>query len=278
MDDASLRASDADREQSLAALREHMVAGRLTLEEFCARVDAALRAGVAGELARLHDDLPDALVKSPGSRRRPARFSAALFGHVVRRGRFRLRRWAVAASGFGDLDFDLRDATMDKERASVTVVAVFGNVDIYVPEGVNVDVGGLTVFGHSRDWGATPGSRTPRAFMFGLSALPGPSTSGECRALCAAAVTARFCVRSMTAGARFRAEGLLAAPELGPQRIRLRGCSAGVPHGVRGAGPGMTAPPGACAHEGVPWPVRRSPHGERRNMAPAGRYSMKAVS
>jgi hypothetical protein len=41
--------------------------------------------------------------------------------------------------------------------------------------------------------------------------------------------------------------------------------------------PGMTAPPGACAREGVPWPVRRSPHGERRNMAPAGRYSMKAV-
>jgi hypothetical protein len=157
MDDASLRASDADREQSLAALREHMVAGRLTLEEFCARVDAALRAGVAGELAQLHDDLPDALVKSPGSRRRPARFSAALLGHVVRRGRFRLRRWALAASGFGDLDFDLRDATMDKERASITVLAVFGNVDIYVPEGVNVDVGGLTVFGHSRDWGRDAG-------------------------------------------------------------------------------------------------------------------------
>ena len=157
MDDASLRVSDADRERTLVVLREHQVAGRLTLEEFCARVDAALRAGVAGELARLHDDLPDALVKSPGSRRRPARFSAALFGHVVRRGRFRLRRWAVAASGFGDLDFDLRDATMDKERASVTVVAVFGNVDIYVPEGVNVDVGGLTVFGHSRDWGRDAG-------------------------------------------------------------------------------------------------------------------------
>jgi hypothetical protein len=43
-------------------------------------------------------------------------------------------------------------------------------------------------------------------------------------------------------------------------------------------GPDKTAPPGASAHEGVPWPVRRSPHGERRNMAPAGRYSMKAVN
>ena len=157
MDDASLRASDADREQTLAALREHMVAGRLTLEEFCARADAALRAGVAGELAHLQDDLPNALMKSPDSRRRPARFTAALLGHVVRRGRFRLRRWAFAASAFGDLDFDLRNATMDTEQAEVTVLAAFGNVDIYVPEGVNVDVGGLTVFGHCRDWGRDAG-------------------------------------------------------------------------------------------------------------------------
>ena len=157
MDDASLRASDADREQALASLREHMIAGRLTLEEFCARVDAALRSTVAGELAKLQDDLPHALVKSPDSRRRPARFTAALLGKIVRRGRFRLRRWTLGASVFGDLDLDLRDATMDEPRAAVTVLAAFGNADIYVPEGVNVDVGGLTVFGHRRDWGRDAG-------------------------------------------------------------------------------------------------------------------------
>jgi hypothetical protein len=157
MDDASLRASDADREQALAALREHMIAGRLTLEEFCARVDAALRSTVAAELAKLQDDLPHALVRSPDSRRRPARFTAALLGKVVRRGRFRLRRWTLGASVFGDLDLDLRDATMDEPRAAVTVLAAFGNADIYVPEGVNVDVGGLTVFGHRRDWGRDAG-------------------------------------------------------------------------------------------------------------------------
>jgi len=157
MDDASLRASDADRERALVALREHLVAGRLTLEEFCARVDAALRARLAGELATLHGDLPDALMRSPGSGRRPVRFTAALWGRVVKRGRFRLRRWSVAASVFGDLDFDLRDASMDEERAALTVLAAFGNVDLYVPEGVNVDVGGLTVFGHRRDWGRDAG-------------------------------------------------------------------------------------------------------------------------
>ncbi len=29
----------------------------------------------------------------------------------------------------------------------------FGNADVYVPEGVDVTVGGLSAFGHRRDWG-----------------------------------------------------------------------------------------------------------------------------
>jgi hypothetical protein len=157
MDDASLRASDADREQAVVVLRAHLVAGRLTLEEFCERVDAALRARITGDLAHLRDDLPEAPLEAVGSRRKTARFTAALLGHVVRRGQFRLRGWAFAFSAFGDLDFDLRDATMDQRRAAVTVLAAFGNVDIYVPEGGNVDVGGLTVFGHRRDWGRDTG-------------------------------------------------------------------------------------------------------------------------
>jgi len=148
-----MRISDDDREQAVVALREHLLAGRLTLEEFSERVDAALRARVDTELARLNEDLPDVFVAAPGSRRRPARYTAALFGHVVRRGRLRLRRDTVAASGFGDLDLDLRNVTVDHWQSTVTVLAAFGNVDVYVPEGVNVDVSGIGLFGHRRDWG-----------------------------------------------------------------------------------------------------------------------------
>jgi hypothetical protein len=156
MDDPSLRVSDADREQAVAALREHLLAGRLTLAEFSERVEAALTARVGGELARVLEDLP-AVVPAAGSRRKPARFTAALFGRAVRRGRLRLRGRAVAASVFGDLDFDLREATIDHGETAVTVLAAFGNADVYVPEGVNVDVGGITVFGHHRDWGRDAG-------------------------------------------------------------------------------------------------------------------------
>jgi Domain of unknown function (DUF1707)/Cell wall-active antibiotics response 4TMS YvqF len=157
MDDASLRASDDDREHAVVALREHLLAGRLTLEEFSERVEAALRARFSGELARVQEDLPGVFVETAGSRRRPARFTTALLGHVARRGRLRLRGWALATSAFGDLDFDLRDATIDQRRTAVTVLAAFGNVDVYVPEGVNVDVSGLTIFGHRRDWGRDVG-------------------------------------------------------------------------------------------------------------------------
>jgi hypothetical protein len=30
---------------------------------------------------------------------------------------------------------------------------LFGNVDVYVPEGIDVDVGGMILFGRRRDWG-----------------------------------------------------------------------------------------------------------------------------
>ena len=153
MDDASLRASDADRERAVEALREHLLAGRLTLEEFCERVDTALTARVTGDLVRVQQDLPVVLAGPSGPGRKPARFTAAVLGHVVRRGRVRLGPWALAASAFADLDLDLRDASMDRPRTAVTVLAAFANVDIYVPEGVNVDVSGLTILGHRRDWG-----------------------------------------------------------------------------------------------------------------------------
>jgi len=149
MGDASYRVSDAEREQAVAVLREHLLAGRLTLEEFSERVEAALGARVGADLARVQQDLP---AVPSSSRRKPARFTGALFGHVVRRG-LRLRGRTLVLSALGDVDFDLREATIDSPQTTVTVFAVCGNADIYVPEGLNVDVSGLTVFGHRRDWG-----------------------------------------------------------------------------------------------------------------------------
>jgi Domain of unknown function (DUF1707) len=52
------RASDADRDRTAAALREHLAAGRLTIEEFDQRLDQAYAAKTLGELDRVMADLP----------------------------------------------------------------------------------------------------------------------------------------------------------------------------------------------------------------------------
>jgi hypothetical protein len=152
-----MRVSDADREETVAALREHLLAGRLTLEEFSERVEAALGARFGRELAHVQRELPEIFAGKAGSRRRRPRLTTALLGHVVRRGRLTLPSRAFAISIFGDLDFDLRESTIDRRRTTVTVLTMFGNVDIYVPEGVNVDIGGTAIFGHRRDWGRDAG-------------------------------------------------------------------------------------------------------------------------
>jgi class 3 adenylate cyclase len=56
--DDGLRVSDAEREQTVAALRDHVAAGRLTFDEFNERVGEAYVARTGAQLRRLLADLP----------------------------------------------------------------------------------------------------------------------------------------------------------------------------------------------------------------------------
>lgn len=180
MDSRAVRVSDAEREQTVLVLREHLLAGRLTLEEFSARVEAALGARVGADLARAQEDLPRIAAQAPAgpAGRKPARVTTGLFGHVARRGRLRLRGWTTAVTAFADVDFDLREATIDRPQTTMTVLALCGNIDVYVPEGVNVDVSGLALLGHRRDWGKDVSSSDAPPSPSGCSACWAPSTSG----------------------------------------------------------------------------------------------------
>jgi hypothetical protein len=57
---ADWRADSAEREAVAGQLREHYAVGRLTMDEFRARLDAAYSAVTAGELSRVTADLPAA--------------------------------------------------------------------------------------------------------------------------------------------------------------------------------------------------------------------------
>jgi Domain of unknown function (DUF1707) len=60
-----LRASDADRERSVAALRHHATAGRLTVDELDERTERAFAAKTLRELAELQTDLPSIATQPP---------------------------------------------------------------------------------------------------------------------------------------------------------------------------------------------------------------------
>lgn len=55
---ASLRASDAEREWVVRQLRQHLTDGRLELDEFMDRMDAAFRSRTLGDLEATLTDLP----------------------------------------------------------------------------------------------------------------------------------------------------------------------------------------------------------------------------
>ena len=167
-----LRASDADRDETVSQLREHSAADRLTLEEFSERMSAAYAAGTRGELARLTADLPTG---PPASRRAPTRFLFSLFGSTEREGRIRVRRRVVCLMGFGNVDLDLRQATLEGEAITVVAIGLFGAIDVYVPESVESDVRGLALFGHARANGndRAPAPGTPLVRVRALSLFAG---------------------------------------------------------------------------------------------------------
>jgi hypothetical protein len=59
------RIGDADRDQAVGFLQEHMAQGRIDASEFDDRMSRALKAKTASELAVLFDDLPEPRPPSP---------------------------------------------------------------------------------------------------------------------------------------------------------------------------------------------------------------------
>ncbi|HEU5476336.1 MAG TPA: DUF1707 domain-containing protein [Gaiellaceae bacterium] len=151
MGELSPRASYDDRERAVLDLREHLVHGRLTLDEFSERVELAYQARSIGDLEAATSALPTA--PTGRGRRRPVRATIGFFAHVVRRGWLPLGRRGVVLGGFSDVDLDLRGAEIAGLVTDLYVLLGFGNVDVYVPEHVGIDVTGITVFGHRRQWG-----------------------------------------------------------------------------------------------------------------------------
>ncbi|HEX4214247.1 MAG TPA: DUF1707 domain-containing protein [Candidatus Dormibacteraeota bacterium] len=156
----SIRASDAERDQTLVVLREAAAEGRLTLDELSTRVETALSARTRADLDQVTIDLPvstsaapatPAVPRTPGGpmavARRAKRWSIAILGGVERKGTWRIEEehWTVCLMGGAKLD--LRNAIITSPVTTINVVAVMGGCEIVVPEGVHVDLGGIDIMG-----------------------------------------------------------------------------------------------------------------------------------
>jgi len=90
-------------------------------------------------------DVNDPQHVQPTGRRR----MVSVFGDITRRGSWPGERLSPIAV-FGDIDLDFRQAGMLAGPVAINAVAPFGNIDVLVPDGVHVDVGGFTVFGSKK--------------------------------------------------------------------------------------------------------------------------------
>jgi hypothetical protein len=141
-----VRASDADREAIVTRLQAAVGEGRIDLDEFGQRADAAYAAVTRAELDQLVSDLPahpSRPVEIVG--RRPAEEVSSVFGDIT---------LAVsttppqrASTVFGDIRIDLRGLRTGADRIDLRLSTVFGDIDVIVAEGVDGQLHGRTVFG-----------------------------------------------------------------------------------------------------------------------------------
>jgi hypothetical protein len=148
-----VRASDAERDQVVARLRDGSVEGRLTLEEFTERMTTAYEARTHGELDELVRDLPErATATAPAVRPAPARrWLISFMGNSSRRGRWRVGKRTFVISAMGNTTVDLCDAILAGPEVSIHVLCSMGNATIIVPEGVDVELAVIPIMGNRID-------------------------------------------------------------------------------------------------------------------------------
>lgn len=139
-----LRASNSDRERVLSVLREAAADGRIDLEEFEERSTLVHEARTLGELPGVTADL---LPVDKQPIRLDSQPVMGLFTTLARRGRWVAYPDEHVVALAGRVDVDMREALLLRKHHRMTVTAVFGKVDIDVPEGVEVRVTGWSLLG-----------------------------------------------------------------------------------------------------------------------------------
>ncbi|MCX5140519.1 MULTISPECIES: DUF1707 domain-containing protein [unclassified Streptomyces] len=190
-----MRASDAERERIAEVLREAVAEGRLRMEEFETRLDAAYKARTHGELEPLVRDLPapggapvapvvagqprtGSMARWPDRIGKPATSKGgfALWGGFRRQGNWTIGRVFTAFAMWGGGNIDLREANFESREVVIRCFTIMGGIHVTVPPDLNVDVRGFGIMGgfgeHSKDAGV-PAPDAPRVRITGFALMGG---------------------------------------------------------------------------------------------------------
>jgi hypothetical protein len=168
---ALVRVSDAERDEAVAQLRQHLSEGRLDAEELADRIERALAARTRGDLDAVLGDRPVSLAPVPEGLLGGTGWTVGIMGSSVRRGRWLPRPRTNVVSLMGACSLDLRQAVLDGPELVIHAVAVMGQIDIVVPEGIEVDLSGIPVMGEKR-LDMRPGPARPGAPKVVVRAVP----------------------------------------------------------------------------------------------------------
>lgn len=149
MAEEDLRASDAEREQLVDALRAHAAQGRLTTEELEERSAAAYTATTRGELVALRRDLPETSAPSAPSPPSPEVVGeriGAVLSSSHQAGHWLVPERLQVKAVLGDCKLDLRHAEVPPE-VTIEVKVRLGDVTIYVPSDARVELTGRSILG-----------------------------------------------------------------------------------------------------------------------------------
>ncbi|MFJ6485280.1 MULTISPECIES: DUF1707 SHOCT-like domain-containing protein [unclassified Streptomyces] len=174
-----LRASDADRDRVVERLRDAVAEGRLDMEEFEERLDAAYKSRTYAELEPLTRDLPAPAggpvggpVAAPTAAAEPwtgriggggsSATAVAVMSGFQRKGRWTVPARFDAVAFWGGGELDLREADFAQREVVINCVAIMGGIEITVPPGVELDVRGFGFMG-AFDQRDNPGPFEPGA-------------------------------------------------------------------------------------------------------------------
>lgn len=110
-----------------------------------------------------------------GQRRSATKWIVAFMGGTEKRGRWRAAERINAVAVMGGHDIDLRHAELDSDDTTIVAITVMGGMDVYVPDTIDVEVGGFSLMGGTGERGSRRPARAgaPRIKILAYNLMGG---------------------------------------------------------------------------------------------------------